>query len=82
MGFEQLCQQTYCNDEDINGYSDGGGHRQQSTKSGRGRNGKDDNNRQGRQQKRARTRTRARMTTARTEARTARMTGKDSVDDR
>ncbi len=31
-----------CNDEDIGGYSDGGAHRQQSTKSGRGRNGKDD----------------------------------------
>jgi hypothetical protein len=32
-----------CNDKDISGYSDGGGHRQQSTKSGRGRNGEDDN---------------------------------------
>jgi hypothetical protein len=31
-----------CDDEDIGGYSDGRAHRQQSTKSGRGRNGKDD----------------------------------------
>jgi hypothetical protein len=30
-----------CDDEDIGGYSNGGAHRQQSTKSGRGRNGKD-----------------------------------------
>ncbi len=29
-----------CNDKDIGGYSDGKGHRQQSTKSGRGRNGR------------------------------------------
>jgi hypothetical protein len=28
-----------CNDKDISGYSDGGGRRQQSTKSGRGRKG-------------------------------------------
>jgi hypothetical protein len=33
-----------CDDEDISGYSDGGTHRQQSTNSGRGRNGKDNNN--------------------------------------
>ncbi len=32
-----------CNDKDIGGYSNGGAHRQQSTKSGRGRNGKDNN---------------------------------------
>jgi hypothetical protein len=34
-----------CEDEDISGYSNGGAHRQQSTKSGRGRNseGDDDN---------------------------------------
>jgi hypothetical protein len=30
-----------CNDKDIGSYSNGEGHRQQSTKSGRGRNGKD-----------------------------------------
>jgi hypothetical protein len=30
-----------CDDEDIGGYSNGGAHRQQSTKSGRGRNGED-----------------------------------------
>jgi hypothetical protein len=28
-----------CDNEDIGGYSDGGGHRHQSTKSDRGRNG-------------------------------------------
>ncbi len=28
-----------CNDKDIGGYSDGGGHRQKSIKSGRGGNG-------------------------------------------
>ena len=33
-----------CDNEDIGGYSDGEAHRQQSTKSGRGRNGKDDDN--------------------------------------
>jgi hypothetical protein len=39
-----------CVDKDISGYSDGGAHRQQSTKSIRGRNGEDvDNNGQGRQ---------------------------------
>jgi hypothetical protein len=32
-----------CNDEDIGSYSNGKAHRQQSTKSGRGRNGEDDN---------------------------------------
>jgi hypothetical protein len=32
-----------CDDEDIGGYSDGRAHRQQSTNSGRGRNGEDDN---------------------------------------
>jgi hypothetical protein len=32
-----------CDDKDIGSYSNGGGHRQQSTKSGRGRNGKEDN---------------------------------------
>ncbi len=31
-----------CDAEDIGGYSDGRGHRQQSTKSGRGRNGSRD----------------------------------------
>ncbi len=34
-----------CNDKDIGGYSNGGGHRQQSTKSGRGRNGSRDGDR-------------------------------------
>ncbi len=39
-----------CDDVDIGGYSDGEAHRQQSTNSGRGRNGKnDDDNGQGRQ---------------------------------
>jgi hypothetical protein len=39
-----------CNDKDIGGYSDGRAHRQQSTKSGRGRNGEDDDDsKQGRQ---------------------------------
>ncbi len=39
-----------CKDEDIGGYSDGRAHRQQSTKSIRGRNGEDDDdNGQGRQ---------------------------------
>jgi hypothetical protein len=37
-----------CDNKDISGYSNGGAHRQQSTKTGRGRNGKDsDDNRQG-----------------------------------
>jgi hypothetical protein len=30
-----------CDNKDIGGYSDGGAHRQQSTKSGRGRSGED-----------------------------------------
>jgi hypothetical protein len=48
---------------------DGGAYRQQSTKSGRGRNGEDDdNNGQGRQQQRARTTMTARKTTVRTMA--------------
>jgi hypothetical protein len=33
-----------CDDKDIGGYSDGGAHRQQSTNSGRGRNGEDNDN--------------------------------------
>jgi hypothetical protein len=38
-----------CDNKDIGGYSNGRAHMQQSTKSGRGRNGKDnDNNRRGR----------------------------------
>ena len=48
---------------------DGGAYRQQSTKSGRGRNGKDnDDNGQGRQRQQARTTTTARTTTVRTTA--------------
>jgi hypothetical protein len=39
-----------CDDKDIGCYSDGGAHRQQSTNSGRERNGKDnDDNGRGRQ---------------------------------
>jgi hypothetical protein len=46
---------------------DGGAYRQQSTKSGRGRNGEEDyNNGQGRQRQRARTRTTARKTMTKT----------------
>ncbi len=71
---------------------DGGAHRQQSTESGRGRNGEDDdNNGQGRQQQRVRTTTMVRTTTVRTmamrrrrwqrwPARTVRITGKDDND--
>jgi hypothetical protein len=33
-----------CSDKDIGGYSNGGGHRQQSTKDGSGRNGGGDGN--------------------------------------
>jgi hypothetical protein len=62
-----------CNNEDIGGYSDGKAHRQQSTNSGIGRYGKDNNdNRQGGQQQRARTMTTARPTTVRMVATTAR----------
>ena len=72
-----------CNDKDIGGYSNGRGHRQQSTKNGRGRNGKDDyDNRRGRQHQWARTTTTARMMTARMTATMARTTGKDGEDDR
>ncbi len=46
--------------------NDGRAHRQQSTKSSRGRNGEDDdNNGQGKQQQRARMTTKARMRTVR-----------------
>jgi hypothetical protein len=49
--------------------NDGGAHRQQSTESGRGRNGKDDDdNGQGRQQQQARTTMTARTTTVRMKA--------------
>ncbi len=45
------CGSGGCNDEEIGGSSDCRAHRQQSTNSGRGRNGKDDiDNGQGRQQ--------------------------------
>jgi hypothetical protein len=48
---------------------DGGAYRQQSTKSGRGRNGEDDDvNGRGRQQRRARTTTMARKTAMKTSA--------------
>jgi hypothetical protein len=36
-----------CNDKDIDGYSNGGGHRQKSTKGGSGRNGSGDGNSNG-----------------------------------
>ncbi len=76
------CGSGDCNDEDIGGYSNGGGHRQQSTKSGRGRNDVDvDDNRQGRQHQWARTTTMARTMTARMMATMARTTGKDGEDD-
>jgi hypothetical protein len=68
--------------------NDGGAHRQQSTESGRGRNGEDDNNNgQGRQQQRARTTITARTTDDSEDngnkmATTSRMTGKDGEDNR
>jgi hypothetical protein len=72
-----------CNNKDIGGYSNGGAHRQQSTKSGRGRNGKDGNNNgQGRQQQGVRKRMTARTMIVGMTATTARMTGKDGEDKR
>jgi hypothetical protein len=71
-----------CDNKDIGSYSNGRAHRQQSIKSSRGRNGKDDNdNRRGRQRQWERTMTMAiRTAIVRMTATTARMTSKDGED--
>ncbi len=72
-----------CNNKDIGSYSNGGAHKQQSTKSGRGRNGKDDdNNGQGRQRQQARMITTARTVPVRMTATRARMTSNDGENNK